>query len=869
MRWMDRFRLRLRSLTRRERVERELSDELRFHLEEQIEENIKAGMSREEARYAALRAVGGVARIEEECRDMRRTAWIETTLQDLKYALRALGRSPGFTAVAVLSLALGIGANTAIFSVVHAVLIRPLPFAAPDRLVLVARKGGADDLSMSEYEFLRAHAASLASIAGNRDVQDLTMVVHGASEGIKALSVTDGFFANLGVFPASGREFNADETRPGGPRAIVLTDALARRTFGNNSAVGQSVAIGPASFMVVGVLPPGFWFPVEADSFVPLRNTHSESDNGANTDVLARLKPGVDFRQASAELAALGENFRQTHPDFTQEFFKGFMPVPYRSWLTGDIRAKLLLLFGAVLLLLLIACANLASLLLARLAARRKEIAVRLALGSSAGRLARLFLMENAVLVAAGTLGGIAAASWLLDATLKLFPFSLPSSGIRLDLPVLGFACAAGVLICAGFSFAPILTSGRMRVDDALKSAGRSGAGAARERARSVLVVLEVAMSASLLISAALVIESLYRLHREDLGFHAAGLVTFSTPPVRGVDDRKLLHEVLERVRTIPGVRAVAAVNALPLTGQSNYPAQREGHPEQSIGGMEIRIVTPGYFETMGIRIVRGRALADADRSGSLPVVAINETLARTWWGEANPLGDRVQIGRFRDKVFGGDDPAREVIGVVGDTKTVYLNKPARPTLYVAAAQATTDLGGMSWVVRADSPAVYPRIRQAVVEIDPRQRVQLWRTMDEIVASTTADSRFDAWLFGSFAGLALLLTAVGIYGLLAFFVVQRTGEIGIRLALGATRAGVMRMVMRQGIVLVLIGMAAGLAGAFAITRWFATLLYGVNPDDPATFAMVAVVLLAIGAAASGLPARRATRVDPVVALRYE
>src|SRR5579872_3582107 len=316
MRWMERCRLRLRSLFHRERVEAELSAELRFHLDQQIEENVAAGMTRQEARHAAVRTIGAMASIEEECRDMRRTAWIENSVQDLKYAIRTLGRSPGFTAVAVLSLALGIGANTAIFSVVHAVLVRALPFADPERLVLVERKGGTYDLSMQEFEFLKANAASFASIAGNRDSQDQTITAGGASEPIKVMTVTDGFFANLGVLPAAGREFTTEEVRRGGPRAIVLSDALSRRAFGNQSPLGRAVAFGDASFTVVGVLPPRFWFPVTADAFIPLRNVGSGSDTGANTDVIARLKPGVNQRQAEAEMAALGENFRRANPDF-------------------------------------------------------------------------------------------------------------------------------------------------------------------------------------------------------------------------------------------------------------------------------------------------------------------------------------------------------------------------------------------------------------------------------------------------------------------------------------------------------------------------------------------------------------------------
>ncbi|MBZ5619553.1 MAG: ABC transporter permease, partial [Acidobacteriia bacterium] len=425
------------------------------------------------------------------------------------------------------------------------------------------------------------------------------------------------------------------------------------------------------------------------------------------------------------------------------------------------------------------------------------------------------------------------------------------------------------------FGLTPFLSSARLDVHETLKAAGRSGSGGhVRQRTRSFLVVSEIALSVTLLVAAALLIQSLYRAYQERLGFAPRGLITFWTPPTlerrRNVTDlRNFEAGLMDRLGAVRGVRNVAAVNALPLTGQNNYPAGREGHPDQSIGGMEIRIVTPGYFETMGIPVLRGRSFTSRDTATAPPVILVNETLARLWWLRGSPLGDGIKIGRFQGKDY-STDPVREVVGVIADTKTVYLKKPPRPTVYVPAAQASWYTGGMSWVVRANlSPAFTELLRQAIAEIDPRQRVESVRTMEEIVASTTRDSRFDAWLFGIFAGLALVLTAVGVYGLLAFSVARRTHEIGTRMALGASRMDVLKLVLKEGLVLTAIGLALGLAGAFALTRSLSTLLFGVGATDPASFVGVAVLLLSVGIVASYLPARRATQVDPLVALRNE
>jgi putative ABC transport system permease protein len=856
--------------------ERQMDAEFRFHLESQINDYMRQGLSRRKAELRARREFGALELAKDECRDQRPLEWAADLLRDVRYSARSLRRTPGFTVAAIVTLALGIGANTAIFSVVHAVLLRSLPYPEPNRLVRVALQGTQGDVTIPQYEFWKEHAPAFASVAGYRGGGDGSLVFGASREWVQFMLVTTDFFRTLGVTPALGREFHPAETRPNGPQAIILSDSLWRRAFAADPGVlGRVVTIEDANYSVVGVSPHGFWFPQTADVFVPLRPTGSASDNGSNTDMIARLKPGVSFRQAQASMAPITESFRRALAGDELADSRGLSLIPYQEWLTGDVRLKLLLLFGTVGLLLLIACSNVASLLVARLAARQREIAIRMALGGSSGRLLRQFLAENILLAMGGGIAGLLGAYWLLDWLLFLMPFQLPvSAPIRLDLFVLAFTLAISLGTALIFSLAPLVAALRLDIYDTLRAAGHSSApSAARYNTRSFLVVTEVALSVTLLVGAALLIQSLYRLHREPLGFTPEHLITFETRPSdrreKAGELRNFEAALAARIRALPGVRGVAGANVVPLTDRNNFPAQREAHPEQSIGGMEIRTITPEYFNVMRIPVCRGRVFTSADISASKPVILVNETLARQWWAQGNPLGDRIIIGRFNGHDLGGaPDPPREVVGVVGDTKTVYLKAPPRPTVYIPATQFDNVTG--AWVVRASViEGLADRLRKLVAEIDPGQRVQRMQTMEQIVISQTADSRFDAWLFGGFAGLALLLTTVGVYGLLAFSVARRTNEIGIRMALGARRADVLRLILRQGLTLVAIGLVTGLAAAAILTRSLSSLLFGVRPTDPLSYLAVSALLLCISVLASYLPARRAMKVETTVALRCE
>ena len=798
---------------------------------------------------------------------------------DFRHAFRTMRSNPGFTAVAVASLALGIGANTAVFSVVNAVMLRPLPYPDPGRLVRVAEQYNRNAISIPEYEFWKEHSRSFASMAGYRGGGDRGMPNGAGREWLKTTVVTADFFRTLGVVPSLGREFSTEELRSGGPQAVILSDAIWRRDFGADPGVlGRAVRLDEATCTVVGVLPASFWFHSEADAYLPLRVTGGLDDRGTNTDAIARLKPGVPLAHAQAEAAGLTAAYRRAYPEVSAQY-RGLVLVPFQEYLSGDVRTNLLLLFGAVALLLLIACSNLAGLLLARLAGRSREIAVRLALGAGAARLLRQFLVENLLLAFLGGAAGLIGAWWLLRALLGAIPFPLTiAAPVRIDTGVLAFTLAAAFATGLLFTLPPVLNARRLDIHTVLKSAGRvSGAGPVRQRTRAYLVVGEVALSTALLVSAGLLIQSLFRLNQERLGFRPHGLVTFSTPleaaQHRDADALAMFQNaLLEHLGSLPGVRGVAATNVLPLDRWSNLPTQREGHPEQSIGGMEVRVVTPSYFEVMGIPVVRGRSFTENDTASGPPAVLVNETLARRWWPDSSPVGDRLVIGTFKGKRLFAE-AAREVIGVVADTKTAFLKEEPWPTVFVAARQAgvlAETVSSPVWIVRTGAPAgLASGIRRTVAQLDPRQRILKLRTMDDVVAATTADSRFDAWLFGAFAALALVLAGIGVYGLLAFSVAQRRQEIGTRLALGAGRGDVQRMVLRQGLALTAAGLAIGLAAAAVLARSIASLLFGVKPYDPLSYAAVAAVLLAVGLLASYLPARRATRVDPMVALRYE
>jgi len=794
-----------------------------------------------------------------------------------------LSKNVGFTAVAVLTLALGIGANTAIFSVVNAVVLRPLPYPNPDEMVqvnLVWRGGGiGDSLTVPEFEFYRDHASSFKAIAGFRGGEDLEIKRRGTSEWIRPLRVTDGFFQVMGIKPALGRGILREETRPQSVRTAVLTHELWREAFGGDrAAIGQQFESGGESYTIVGVMPPGFNFAGQAaDVFTSLQLGRNIEDTGMNTGVIARLKAGTSLAAAQANMAVTFHAARQQRA--VQSGEQGTQLVNYQTWLLGDLRPSLFMLFGAVGLLLLIACANVANLIMARATSRQREVSIRLALGAERLQLLRQFLAESLLITLVGGVAGLLAAVWTLKTLLVSIPWSIPSElHIGLDGRVLVFTLLMALATSLIFALTSYWQTSKSDLNVALKEGGtQGGRSTVRSRARQVLVTGEVALSLMLLAGAGLLIESLYRLHQQNLGFDPGGVYTMTTPfaPQASATPSQVWtfeQQVLVKLRALPGVTSAAVISKLPLTGPNNLPTQHEGHPQHSIGGMEYRAVSPDYFQTMRIPLLQGRGFSDGDTASSTPVVVISETVARAWWKGENPIGDHLVVGEYEGRQIPEIlESPREVIGVVPDVKNLAVDELQPTTIYVPASQLSkASFGSTSWVVRARGNAsVGAAMRAAVLAVNPDQRVLNLESMSDIISRSVAHPNFNALLMALFAALALILTSVGIYGMLSFHVSRRTQEIGIRMALGAKRSSVILMVLREGAALAGFGIAIGLALALTLSRFLSTLLTGVRATDPVVYAFVAVVLFGVALLASYVPARRAANVDPLVALRYE
>jgi putative ABC transport system permease protein len=860
------------NLARRRRLDDDLRQELDTHFALIEEEERAGGLSAAEARRAARLRFGNPRAHREQALDGVLARAVEHLAGDLRHAVRMLRKNPSFTLTAVLSLALGIGVNSAMFSVIDAVLVRPLPYARPSRLVVLGQKSQSNlfAITVPEFDVVRHQNGVFASIAAHRDASEHRLEWSGGQDWIETMPVSANFLQTLGTAPVIGRGFDEAEMSPGEPPAVILAYAVWQRNFGGNPGMlRRTVRLDGTPATVVGVLPSSFWLPQHVDALVPLRPTGGREDVGANTAVIARLDDRASLGAAQAFVSSLTDRMREADSD---PAMPGLIVQPLHAALVGDVRVHLLLLFGATGLLLLLACVNLAMLLMTRFAARGKEIAVRVALGSGHRRLFAQFLVENLVLAGLGGIAGIAAAYALVSGLVAWIPFNLPAATpIRVDAGVLLFALAVALATALILTFVPLAVAGRLNVQQALRSTNRSASqGEVRGRTRNVLVVAEVALSTMLLVGAGLLIHSLYQLSLQRLGFNPYGVLTFVTPVDRhpsGVDRVNAIRAITQQLERVPGVTEVGAANVLPLAGWRNMPTEHAGHPEQSIGGMEIRAVTPNYFRMLGIPVREGRTFTSSETTG---VAMINETLARRWWPGGGALGDRVIVGHFRARRFGNDAP-REVIGIVDDAKDRALTAAPSPTVFVPLEQPIEFGPSVAWMIKGNAPSgqIAGRLRAAVADVNPGQRVLQLRTLDDIVGATTATSRFDAALFGILAAVGIVLAAVGLYGLLSFVVAGRRQEIGTRVALGAERSQVFGMFLRQGVALTAIGLAVGIGGALLLTRWLTGLLYEVRPHDPASFLVVTCLLLVIGGLASSVPARRAATLDPADALRAE
>jgi putative ABC transport system permease protein len=797
-------------------------------------------------------------------------------MQDLKYAIRSLFKAPGFVAIAILTLALGIGANTAIFTVVNAVLLRPLPYANPERLVMVwqdlrARGGPADEWATpGNYADWRRETGifeQIAVISGWRP----TLTGGTTPEPISGEQVSHEYFSVLGIVPALGRSFTQEDDVPNARRVAIIDHALWTRRFGGNaSAIGQMVTLSGEPYEIIGVLPPDVRPVVNglAEIWCPLRlNTASPSRGSVFLRAVARLPEGLSVERAQAAATTLASRLEATYPDYNEK--TNFMLTPLHDRVVGDIRPGLLALLGAVGFVLLIACANIANLLLARGSSRGREIAVRVALGAGRRRIIRQLLTESLLLAALGGAAGLLLGVWGVDALVAMAPDNAPRvSEIGLDVTVFGFAAVLTVVTGVLFGLAPALQFSRTDITDALKDAARGSSSASGQTLRRGLIVAEIALALMLLTGGGLLLQTFVKLQSADLGFNPENVLTgFVNPPRTSYDTmakhRVFYDQVLEKAAAIPGVEKAALASVLPLSGDNDVSFRIEGRPDpQSRSETPVtwyRQVSAGYFDTMGMTLRRGQPFVDRDPA---PSVIVNETFVRTYFRDEEPLGRRMRFGSSASA------PWFTIIGIVGDAKVRGARESTRVETFVPYWQLTEP--GMYVVLKGTSVTRFTSpLREAVSSIDRNVPVSGIVTLSEIVGDSIDQPRFIAVLAVAFAVLALTLAAIGIYGVMAYAVSQRTTEIGVRMALGASPAEVFRLVLGDGVRVALLGVVLGLVGSFVVARSLTTLLFGVAPQDPATFAVTAGALLVVAALASFLPARRATRVDPMVALRRD
>jgi putative ABC transport system permease protein len=811
---------------------------------------------------------------------------MKTLLQDLRFGIRVLAKSPGFTLVAVITLALGIGANSAIFSVVNAILLRSLAYEEPERLVLINHdypklnlKASVSAYGYTHYRDTARSFENIAAVSG----WPANLTGQGEPERVAGYQVTPNFFAIFGIAAARGRTFTPEEDQAGRSRVIVLSDNFWQRRFAADpNILNQTVTLNGEGYTVVGIMPPGFEFGREfgqtVDLWKPIVFTNEQLSPGNLTNeylsVVARLNPGVAFDQAQAELDLIADNLRQQYMQGRDRSSWGLAMQSLRELVVGDIRVALLVLLGAVGFVLLIACANVANLLLARAAARQKEIAIRAAMGAGRFRIIRQLLTESMLLALVGGGLGLALGLWGVDLLVSLNEASIPRANeIGLDGNVLAFTLFVSLLTGAIFGLAPAIQISRTDLHETLKEGGRSGGGGVRHRVRNGLVILETALALVLLIGAGLLIKSFMQLQRVDPGFRPQGLLVMqlALPNFRYKEPRQIdafYKQALDEIRALPGVETAGATSVLPLSGMNSSGSfQIEGRVvppgEMSPHGARWS-VTHDYFEAMGIPLVRGRYFSERDTSDAPGVAIIDEGMARKYWPDEDPVGKRIVFEGTRD-----NPRWREIVGVVGHVKHTSLDGESRVQYYIPHPQRPAP--GMFLAVRtaADPTSLAGAVRGVIQGLDKDLPVFRVRTMDQLVYDAMARQRFSMFLLGIFGALALALAAVGLYGVMAYSVTQRTHEIGIRMALGADRRDVMKMVVGQGMILSLAGLGIGLVAAYGLTRLMSALLFGVSATDPLVFVVISLALAAVAFLASFIPALRATRVDPVVALRYE
>ena len=873
---------RLVFLIRRDEHARDLNEEISQHLESKAQKLMYSGVAPEEARYRAQREFGNVQQLKESSRELWMWKPVEELAQDLRYAFRMLRANPGFTAVAAMSLALGIGANTAIFSLVNAVLLRPLPYRDADRLAAVwewnIRERHIDTVTVANYADWKARNHVFEDMGYSWD-ESYTFTGASNPEAVAGYTFSCNIFSMLGAKPLLGRTFLPEECQPGKDHVVVLSYPLWQRRFGaDRGVIGRSVQLNHQPYTVIGVMPAEFAHPASWTAlWTPLAiPREAVSDRKIHAlRVLVRLKAGVSFERAQGEMDAIATQLAREFPD--NDSGMGVQLWPIRDFYVGDRKTSLVVLQAAVLGMLLIACVNVANLLLARASAREREVALRLALGAGTARLFRQFLTEGLVLATLGGTAGLALAFWGVNALTSLFPTNLtdildtshPQAWI--NMPVLLFTLLLSLASGAVFGAAPAFRSSSSP-NETLKAGGRSFTEArGKMRLRSGLVVSQMALSLVLLIGAGLLIRSFLRLQARDYGFRTDHVLTLQLMGSSTGDGAPMmaaiLPSVMERIESLPGVESAGAINAPPLTGMSAHrsftipgqPAPPYG--QQPMAGLHV--VTPHYFQAMGIRLLRGRYFDEHDRPSAAGVAIVNETLARRFFPNENPLGKTISVAD------GATPAVREIVGVVADTRHEQLADAPDPEIYRPFGQADWPFAGIAVRTSGDPLALAAAVRNAIWSVNKEQPIDAVTTLEQRAAASLAPRRANVILLSLFAAIALLLAAVGIYGVIAYSVSRRTQEMGIRVALGARGRQLTGMVLGRALMLALGGVVIGLFAAAGATRFMGSLLVDVSALDAATFILVPLLLCVVAAAAAYLPARRASKVDPMVALRYE
>jgi len=882
MHWLSR-------LLRKEKSEQQLDAELRFHLEKQVADHLAAGLSPKEALRRANLQFGALESVKQKSREVRRASFMDTLIQDVRYALRMFGKNPGFTLAAALTLALGIGANTAIFSIVNAVVLRPLPYKDSSRIVTIKAHTAmfptfALGLSWLNLDQIRAQASALEQSAAYSETEE-TLTGDGAPAVLSVTSVTDGFFEELGVTAQLGRLFVEDEAKPGQHPVLVLSDSFWRTHFGADPKVlGKTLVLDKEPYRVVGVAAPKFAFPDNAQAWHPLGSSAADQQNPSYfmLQTIGKLRRGEPIEKLNAQLDAIAQQFMKDHQDMGKY---GFSSEPLLSGSIGGSRDAFFMLLAASTFVLLIACANLASLLLARGSGRQREMAVRAALGASPGRLLRQGLVESCLIGLAGGALGILLAAQGVDLFRAIAPEGTPRlNEISIDFTLLWFSLATSLVAGILFGLVPARRASRMNPNDALKEGAGTSLGAARSarqsRLGSALVTAEVALAFVLVVGSALMTLTLARLLHQNPGFRTDHLLSFDLPqpPLDyNQDDKAILmkqaahfQEIVQKIRQTPGVAEVTASDHGVLSGMM-----------MMMGGLTVdgaiprsskearatsaRYVYPGYFRVMGIQVVRGHEFSETDSQGASKAVVVNASMAREYWGSLDVLGKRLSVSKDQQ----GKQIWQDVIGVVADAQEVALRDKASPTYFMSMLQGGS--GSMHVLLRThtDPEALAASISRQIWAAYPDQPVTHLMTMSQNISNSVGSERLRSVLLVVFAAVGFALALVGVYGVISYSVARRIQEIGVRMALGASPQDVLRMVIGQGLLPVALGIAIGAAGAFGLTRLVASQLYGVKPRDPATFLGATALIFLVALMACWIPARRAMRVDPIVALRYE